>query len=225
MPYFYSPNIIYIISIIITLLSQIIVTSSYNKYKKINNSREKTGFDVAREILDKNNLKDIMILEVAGNLTDHYDPKRKVLKLSTDIYNGNSIASLAVAAHECGHAIQDKEKYMPMKIRCSLVPFVNLCTRLGYVAIFIGLIFNSRFLTIGIILLLSMLLFQLVTLPVEFNASARALKEIEKSFANKEEKKEAQKMLTAAALTYVASVLTTLLQMFRIFIISNNRRR
>lgn len=223
----YYSDIIYIISILITLIAQIIVSSSYSKYKKILNSKDYTGYDTARRILDNNGLEDIMILETKGNLTDHYDPKRKVIKLSTDIYHGSSIASVSVAAHECGHAIQDKNKYLPMRIRSAIVPFVNICTRLGYFVILISLLFNmSQLLEAGIILLLAMLLFQLITLPVEFNASKRALKELEKEkILSNDEKTNAKSMLSAAAFTYVASVLTTLLEIFRLILISNDRRR
>lgn len=214
------------LSLTITIVAQISVKSSYNKYKKQSNSKNLTGFDVARKILDKNGLKDIIILEVQGELTDHYDPSKKVIKLSSDIYNNTSIASCAVAAHECGHAIQDKIGYAPMKIRSKLVPTVNLCTKLGYLAIVIGAIFSYTLIEIGIILLLSMLVFQLVTLPVEFNASQRALIEIEKlNLIKPDEKKYAKKMLTAAAFTYVASVLTTMIQILRIALMYSNRRR
>lgn len=212
------------IALIITTISQIAVSSSYRKYKKILNNKDLTGFDVAREILNKEGLNDIMILETKGNLTDHYDPKRKVVKLSTDIYHGSSIASLAVAAHECGHAIQDKDKYTPMRIRSSLVPVVNLCTRIGYFAIAIGVFFSYTLIEVGIILLFSMLAFQLITLPVEFNASKRALKELEElKFVDKEEKKYARNMLSAAAFTYVASLLSTLLEILRYVLIFTNR--
>ena len=216
-----------IIGFIISLAAQIYVNVSYRKYKNIENSKGLTGFDVARKILDENGLKDIYVTEVRGNLTDHYDPKRKVIKLSKDIYHGSSIASAAVAAHECGHAIQDKNKYLPMRIRSAIVPFVNICTRLGYIVLIIGLIFGrAKLLEAGIILLLAMLLFQIITLPVEFNASKRALKELEKEkILNINEKNSAKNMLIAAAFTYVASVLSTLLQILRMVIISNDRRR
>lgn len=213
-------------SLLITIIAQISIKASYNKYKKQANSKNLTGFDVARQILDKNDLKDIIILEVQGELTDHYDPTKKVIKLSSDIYNNTSIASCAVAAHECGHAIQDKVGYTPMRIRSKLVPTVNLCTKLGYLAIVIGAIFSYTLIEIGIILLLSMLVFQLVTLPVEFNASKRALIEIEKlNLIKIEEKKYAKKMLTAAAFTYVASVFTTMIQILRIALMYTNKRR
>lgn len=217
-------DILIVIGLIISLIAQGIVTSSYNKYKKILNSKDLTGFDVARKILDKNGLQNIMILETQGNLSDHYDPTRKVIKLSTDIYHGSSIASAAVASHECGHAIQDKIGYTPMRIRSKLVGTVNICTKLGYIAIIIGTIFSYQLIEIGILLLASILLFQLITLPVEFNASNRALKELETlSLVDKEEKSQAKKMLTAAAFTYIASLITSFLQILRLVLMFSRR--
>lgn len=213
-----------IISILITTLAQILISITYSKYKKILNNKDLTGFDVARKILDNNGLNNIMILETKGNLTDHYDPQRKTIKLSTDIYHGSSIASAAVAAHECGHAIQDKTKYIPMIIRSHLVPFVNICTKIGYLAIMIGVIFSYLLVELGIILLLAMLLFQLITLPVEFNASKRAMKELERlHLLDKEEKNYAKNILIAAAFTYVASLLSTLLEILRYVLIFTDR--
>ena len=218
--------LIIFISILITTLSQIFISLAYSKYKKILNNKDLSGYDVARKILDSNNLDNIMILETRGNLTDHYDPQRKVIKLSTDIYHGSSIAGAAVAAHECGHAIQDKTKYTPMRIRSTLVPFVNICTRIGYLAIVIGIIFSYTLIEVGIVLLLSMLVFQLITLPVEFNASHRAIKELERlNLIDEEEKSSAKNMLIAAAFTYVASVLSTLLEILRYALIFNDRDR
>lgn len=218
--------LIIFISILITTLSQIFISLAYSKYKKILNNKDLSGYDVARKILDSNNLDNIMILETRGNLTDHYDPQRKVIKLSTDIYHGSSIAGAAVAAHECGHAIQDKTKYTPMRIRSTLVPFVNICTRIGYLAIVIGIIFSYTLIEVGIVLLLSMLVFQLITLPVEFNASHRAIKELERlNLIDEEEKRSAKNMLIAAAFTYVASVLSTLLEILRYALIFNDRDR
>ena len=218
--------LIIFISILITTLSQIFISLAYSKYKKILNNKDLSGYDVARKILDSNNLDNIMILETRGNLTDHYDPQRKVIKLSTDIYHGSSIAGAAVAAHECGHAIQDKTKYTPMRIRSALVPFVNIGTRIGYLAIVIGIIFSYTLIEVGIVLLLSMLVFQLITLPVEFNASHRAIKELERlNLIDEEEKSSAKNMLIAAAFTYVASVLSTLLEILRYALIFNDRDR
>ena len=214
------------IGLIITIISQLLIKITYSKYQKQENKKRLTGFDVARQILDKNGLKDILILETSGFLTDHYDPTKKVVKLSTDIYHGTTISSASVAAHECGHAIQDKENYTPMRIRSKIVPTVNLFTKLGYLSIIIGAIFDYRLMIIGVILLLSILLFQIITLPVEFNASIRALKQIESlNLLAESERTGAKKVLTAAAFTYVASVLTTLLQILRYVLIANSRRR
>lgn len=223
--YYINYDLLIWIGLIISLLSQILVSSSYSKYKKVLNNKDKTGYEVARKILDENNLNDIMILETKGTLNDHYDPSRKVIKLSTDIYHGSSIASAAVAAHECGHAIQDKDGYKPMRIRSKIIPTVNICTKLGYVAIAIGCIFSYQLIEIGIILLATILAFELVTLPVEFNASKRALRQLETlSLIDKEEKSKARNMLTAAAFTYVASILTSLLEILRLVLIFGNRK-
>lgn len=214
------------LGLIITFISQIIIKITYSKYQKQENTKRLTGFDVARQILDRNNLQDILILETSGYLSDHYDPTKKVIKLSTDIYNGNTISSVAVAAHECGHAIQDKDNYKPMRIRSKIVPTVNLLTKLGYLSIVIGAIFDYRLMEIGVILLLSILLFQIITLPVEFNASHRALKQIDNlNLLSSNEQKGAKKVLIAAAFTYVAAVLTTLMQILRYALITNSRRR
>ena len=215
-----------ILGFIITLMAQIYVSSSYSKYKMVKNKNRMTGFEVARKILDENGLQDIHIVEIKGNLTDHYDPSRKVVRLSSDIFNGSSIASTSVAAHECGHAIQDKEDYKFMKMRSKLVPIVNLSSKLGYFAIFIGFIFGLLDLGIfGIVLLISILLFELITLPVEFDASNKAAKQINKlKLLEGKEKSQSKTMLNAAALTYVASVITTILQILRLFLIASNRK-
>lgn len=226
MDYYILNYSLILLAIIITTIAQIGVSSSYKRFKKVKNKKEQTGYDVARKILDENNLEDIIILETKGNLTDHYDPTKKVIKLSTDIYHGTSIASASVASHECGHAIQDKDGYRPMRIRSTLVPYVNICTRIGYFAIAIGVFFSYTIVEVGIILLASMLLFQLITLPVEFNASNRALKELEKlKILEKDEKNNAKKMLKAAAFTYVASLLSTLLEILRYVLIFTDRDR
>lgn len=217
-------DILIFIGLAISLISQILVNTSYNKYKKILNNKDLSGYEVARKILDKNGLNDIMILETKGNLSDHYDPTRKVIKLSTDIYHGSSIAGAAVAAHECGHAIQDKVGYKPMRIRSKIIPTVNICTKLGYIAIAIGAIFSYQLIEIGILLLATILVFQLITLPVEFNASKRALQELEKhKLVDKEQKANAKSMLTAAAFTYVASLITSFLQILRLVLIFSGR--
>lgn len=215
------------IGFLITLVAQIYVNNSYNKYKYQSLKRKITGAEIARIILDKNGLNNIQIKEVSGNLTDHYDPTKKVVSLSSDIYNGDTIAAASVAAHECGHAIQHKVGYTFLKIRNSIIPFVNFSTKIGYVVVMIGIIFSYyKIAIIGLILLLGMLLFQLITLPVEFNASSRAKKQlIELNLIDNNELKDSNTMLNAAALTYVAAVLTTLLQILRLALIVFGNRR
>ena len=217
--------ILVIIASLITLLAQACVNSNYNKYKKVNNIGL-TGKEVARKILDANGLSDIEVLEVAGTLTDHYDPAKKCVSLSTDIYKDSSIASIAVSAHECGHAIQDKVGYPFLRIRHKLVPTVNLCSKLGYVVIFIGLLLGTYNLAMfGLILLCAILLFQLVTLPVEFNASKRAMEQIRiLNLTDEISNNGVKSMLTAAAMTYVASLASTLLQLLRMLLIISSRR-
>jgi len=219
--------ILYIVIVAIPLIAQIRITSSYNKYKKIENNKNITGFEVARKILDANGLEDIYVVETQGNLTDHYDPTRKVVRLSSDIFKGTSIAAASVAAHECGHAIQDKVGYTPMRIRSLLVPLVNLSSKLSWIVILIGL-FTEYFqlFAFGIGLISIGLLFQLVTLPVEFDASSRGKKELKKLIlVTDSESSGVASMLYAAAMTYVASVLTSALEIIRLIAIFNNDRR
>ena len=226
MMYYYITDYgILIVTVLITLIAQAFVSSSYSKYKKVKNKKGVTGAEVAREILAKNGLDNIYVVEVAGNLTDHYDPSRKTVRLSKDIYNGTSVAAIAVASHECGHAIQDKENYTFLKIRAALVPLVNFSSVAGYIAILIGILFSSlQLFWIGIVLEAVILVFQLVTLPVEFNASNRALKKIEEyDLVDLEELTGAKKMLRAAAFTYVASAATALLQILRLILIARDR--
>ena len=185
-----------------------------------------TGAEAARRVLEKNGLTNIYVVETKGNLTDHYDPTRKVVKLSSDIYNGQTIAAISVAAHECGHAIQDKVGYSFMRIRAALVPFVNLVNKLGYVVLIISVFAGvTGYLKISIFMLLASLLFQLVTLPVEFDASKRAKEELTNlQLIDREEYKGVSNMLKAAAFTYVAGVLNSLLQLLRLIIMLNDRR-
>lgn len=213
------------LGLLITAIAQIIVTSNYNKYRIEHTRKNITGASVARQILDKNGLKEVKIEKISGNLTDHYNPKNKTVSLSEDIFDGTSIASISVAAHECGHAIQHKEGYIFLKIRSFLVPFTNFSTKIGYFVVVIGLIFNllgvAKF---GIYLLLVILLFQLVTLPVEFNASSRAKKQLNKlNIVTEDEDSGVKSMLLAAAFTYVASLVSTLLQILRLALIVFSR--
>lgn len=219
--------IIVLVSLFIALGAQLIITSTYSKYKKVSANNGLTGFEVARIILDKNGLNDVHIVEIKGSLTDHYDPRHKVVRLSTDIFHGDSLASLAVAAHECGHAIQDKEEYFFLKVRSTFVPVVNIASKLSYFSIMFGLIIGlTDLIYLGIAALLIILLFELITLPVEYNASSRAKAcLLQESIVDNNEVKGAKSVLNAAALTYVASVITSVLQILRLLLIANSRSR
>ena len=205
---------LYLLALIVPLIAQIYINICHDKYRKIENKNRITGFEVARKILDANGLKDIYIVETRGNLTDHYDPRRKTVKLSSEVFHGDSIVSMAVAAHECGHAIQDKEGYLFMKIRSFIFPIVSLGTKIAYVILLIGLIADLMNLVWAGILLGGLgLVFQLVTLPVEINASKRAMIELENNVGAIEKDIDGTKtMLIAAAMTYVAGVLSSALE-------------
>ena len=213
---------IIIASLVITLGAQGYINSMYKKTKKIELSKGMTGYEVARKILDSNGLQDVKINEASGILSDHYDPRSKTINLSPEVFCKASVASCSVAAHECGHAIQDKNGYFFLRFRNSIVPFVNIASTVGYVAILIGLFMGAfGFIWLGIIMELVILFFQLITLPVEFNASNRALTNLnELHIVTDREMVYSKKMLFAAALTYVASVATAILQVLRLLLIA-----
>lgn len=217
--------ILSVVAVIIVLWAQFNINSTYKKYKRKNTSRGLSGQEVARQILDANGLSDIYVVEVKGELSDHYDPSRKVVRLSSEIFHGSTIAANSVAAHECGHAIQDKQGYVFMKIRSFLVPVVNLVSYLGYFGIIVSAFAGiTGYLKLSIMVLLATLLFQLVTLPVEFDASKRAGVELEKlGLIDSSEKNQCMKMLRAAALTYVASLASTLLNLLRLVLMLLSR--
>lgn len=214
-----------VVAFIIVIAAQVYLSSIYKKGKEKNNNCGLSGCEVARKILDSNGLSDVYVVATSGSLSDHYDPKRKVVRLSKDIFHGTTVASTAVAAHECGHAIQDKENYMFMRIRSFLVPVVNFMTYIGYFGLVVSLFAGiTGYLKISICLVVLSLLFQLVTLPVEFDASRRALKEIDKqSFLINAEKDLSKQVLKAAALTYVASLISTIIDLLRLVIMLNDR--
>ena len=220
-------TILILLIILIPLIAQVKISSSYNRYKKENNTCKLTGQEVARRILDENGLQDIHIVEIKGELTDHYDPTRKVVRLSTDIFHGDTVAAAAVAAHECGHAIQDKENYTFLRIRSAIYPVVNVATSVSYYIILIGFLFQAlKLVYLGIGLTCCGLLFQLVTLPVEFDASKRALNKLEKYHLLAEVEIEgAKNVLSAAALTYVAGVMASILQILRLLLIACSQDR
>ncbi len=228
MGFYYYDSLGYIfviIGAIIALAAEFYVNNRFSKYKNIKNKSGLTGVEVARRILDEAGLNDVYVTEVDGILSDHYDPNRKVVRLSHDIFHGNTIASSSVAAHECGHAIQDKENYFLIRLRGYIFPFVNLVSRFGYVAIFIGFIFNIIDLVWGGIgLLLVILLFQLITIPVELDASNRAKRFLQDyKLLSKNEIEGTNDMLKAAAYTYVASLVTTILEILRLIVIAGRK--
>lgn len=218
--------ILYLLVLIIPVIASININATYNKYKVKKNSKNLSGFEVARKILDENGLSNMYIVEVKGNLTDHYDPSQKVVRLSTDIFNGETIAAAAVAAHECGHAIQDKENYTFLRIRSMLCPIVNFATNMAYILFVISVFLQAvDLLMIAIVVISLSLIFQVVTLPVEFNASKRALEQLKKlEIVDEKEHMETEKVLKAAALTYVAAVLSSILNLVRLLLEANNRR-
>ena len=224
--YYMIGYLLVIVGAIIMALAQMKVSSAYNKYSRIENSRHLTGRDVAYEILNQHGLSDVQIYEVKGHLSDHYNPSNLTLNLSSEIYHGTSIASLAVAAHECGHALQHQEGYKPLTFRNMIVPVCNISQTIGWVAILLGLFIGKSSISwLGVLLMSLMMLFQIVTLPVEFDASSRALSILNDRYLTEDEYPGAKKMLTAAALTYVAAMLSTLLSLLRIVLMVMSRDR
>lgn len=213
------------LGVLISLGAQFYVTSTYKKYSKIKSIKNITGAEAARKVLDNKGLKEVEVELSEGFLSDHYDPKSKVVRLSQKVYHETSISSIAVAVHECGHAVQDKDKYSFMRFRAAMFPLVNLASYGGYIAILIGSIFSlMQLIWVGIALEFVILFFQLVTLPVELNASKRALKYIEEAeVLDKSELSGGRRVLRAAASTYVASIAVVLLEIARlIFMFGRN---
>ena len=206
------------------LLSQFYINSTYKKYSMVDIKSKYSGKDVTQKILEKNNIKNVKIKKISGALTDHFNPKTGEINLSEDIYNDSSVASVAVAAHECGHVIQHKEKYFFIILRSMLVPIVNISSKLGYIILIIGFLSSVLDLAlIGLILMCFALLFQLITLPTEFNASKRAIDELlSLNIITNQEKPMVKKMLLSAALTYVASFFANILEMLRLFLAIRN---
>ncbi|MBQ6841417.1 MAG: zinc metallopeptidase [Bacilli bacterium] len=212
------------LTIVIPLIADLNVKGTYKKYLKVKNSNKLTGQEVARQILDKHGLQNVYVVETSGYLSDHYDPKRKVVRLSKAVYEGETVASIAIAAHECGHAIQDKEGYMYMRFRSFIFPMVNIATSISYYIILIGILLQILdLLYLGIAFTMLGLIFQIVTLPVEFNASKRAKDELDSlHIVKSDEAKGVKKVLRSAALTYVAGVLASAIQILRLVLIARN---
>lgn len=220
-------NVFLLIMFILPIVAHINVTATFNKYKKVRNSRGLTADQVARQILDSNGLFYIRVEHVSGNLTDHFDPTANVVRLSDSVYGQTSVAAIGVAAHECGHACQHAEEYAPIQIRTAIVPVVNICSRFWYLAFVIGiLLFETMpsLIYVGIIMFAAVVLFQLVTLPVEFDASGRALKTLDDyGILESNEIPKARKVLTAAALTYVTALVVSLMHLLRLLSAAKRR--
>ena len=227
--YYFDPTyILIIIAAIISLIAQWRVNSAFSKYSRVASMSGMTGAQAARMILQSNGINDVSVQRISGKLTDHYNPSTKVLNLSESVYGSTSVAAIGVAAHECGHAIQHARGYFPLSLRTALVPVANIGSQLSWVFIIVGAIlsFNQTLITIGIIMFSAAVLFQLVTLPVEFNASARALEQLESNgILYRDEVSQTRKVLSAAALTYVAAAATAILQLLRLIILFRGRGR
>ena len=219
-------DLLYFLAIIIPIAAQIYVSYTYNRFKKVRNDFGLTGFDVAKKILEVNGLEKLYVVETQGKLTDHYDSSRKTIRLSSEVYHEESIAALALAAHECGHALQDKEGYFFLRLRAMIYPVVSVGTKLAYILLVIGFLFEHANMIFAAILLYGLgLVFQLITLPVEFDASKRALNMLRSlHICNQVGDDGTGKMLRAAALTYVAGVLSSALEIIRLIAIFNKNR-
>ena len=228
--YYYDPTyILVLIGAVLSLWASATVKSTYNKYSRVYSYSGLTGAQAAAQILRQAGIYDVRIEHVSGNLTDHYDPRGKVLRLSDATYGQTSVAAVGVAAHECGHAIQHQVGYAPLQIRGALVPVANFGSTIAWPLILLGLFFNSQMsqalLNLGILAFSLAVLFQIVTLPVEFNASRRAIKILgESNLLYPDELSGTKKVLTAAALTYVAGAASAILQLLRILILTGGRR-
>ena len=225
--YFDWTYLLIIAGLLISMIASANVKGTFNRYSKVRSMSGLTGAMAAQKVLQLSGIQDVRIEHISGNLTDHYDPRTKVLRLSDSTYSSNSVAAVCVAAHECGHAIQHQKSYGPLVLRSTLVPAANLGSTLAWPVFLMGLIFSMRpLLTVGIVLFSVAVIFQLVTLPVEFNASSRALKVLEQGgILGDTELAGGKKVLGAAALTYVASLAASILQLLRLIILAGGRNR
>lgn len=229
--FYYDPTyVMVLIGVVICMLASANVNRTFQKYSRIRSHSGMTGREAAERLLHANGIYDVTVQRIAGNLTDHYDPRNKTLNLSDSTYASTSVAAIGVAAHECGHAVQHANGYAPLKIRGSLVPVANFGSTLAWPLILIGFLIQGNasvlLVNLGILLFSAAVLFQIVTLPVEFNASSRALKSLETNgILYTEEVADTRKVLRAAALTYVASAASAILQLLRLILISGGRRR
>lgn len=228
--FYYWPDYYYIIlvipALILSMIAQIGVKSTYKRYSNMMNNRGLTGAIAAQKVLAYYGIYNVRIEQVSGSLTDHYDPRANVIRLSSGVYSGSSIAAVGVACHEAGHAAQHAQNYAPIKIRNSILPIANIGSSMGMILAVVGYFLSFSFLVnLGILLFAFVVLFQLVTLPIEFNASSRAIKVIDETgLLDSDEQRGAKKMLAAAAMTYVASLLVSLMSLIRLILRFNSRR-
>ncbi len=227
---FYDPTyILIILGIVITLFAQVRLKSTFSKYSNVKNIKGITGYQAAEQILRENGLTDVSVRHVSGNLSDHYDPRNKTVNLSDTTYNQTSVAAIGVAAHECGHALQHSSNYAPLKLRTAILPIANFGSMAAVPLIILGLFFtgttSALIIQIGIIAFLASVIFQIITLPVEFNASKRAINILgDTGILAESELAPTKSVLNAAALTYVAAVAASLLQLLRLLLLTRNRR-
>lgn len=228
--YGFDPTMILVlIGVVLSLWAQGRVTSTFNKYSRVRSRTGMTGAEAAKRLLSAQGIYDVTVRQVSGSLTDHYDPRTKTVNLSESVYHATSVAAIGVAAHECGHAMQHNEGYAPLRFRSALVPAANFGSRLSWPLILLGLVLGglgSPLVQIGILMFTLAVLFQLVTLPVEFNASGRAVRLLDsQGILSGDEVSGTRKVLSAAALTYVAAAATSMLQLLRLVILFGGRRR
>jgi len=228
MPFFFDPTMLILLpAVAIAIYAQYKVKSAYNKYSDIKSKSGFTGADIAQKLLKNNNINDVQVKRIEGDLNDHYDPKEKVLNLSDGVYGSNSLAAIGIAAHEAGHAIQDYDNYKPLSIRAKLVPAANIGSQAGLPLAIFGFFLQSQIMIgIGFVVFLAAVFFQIVTLPVEFNASNRAIQQLnQNSYLDSNELQGAKKVLRAAAFTYVAATLVAFANLLRIAMLFGMGRR
>ncbi|MDT3843451.1 MAG: zinc metallopeptidase [Bacillota bacterium] len=226
--YYFDPTyFLILIAIAISGIASMRMKSTFLKYTRVSSRLGLTGAETAKRILESQGIYDVQVVHVAGELTDHYDPRTRTVNLSDPVYASTSIAAVGVAAHECGHAVQDAVGYVPLQVRGAIVPVVNIGSSLSWPMILIGVFLSQgRLISLGIVLFSFSVIFQLVTLPVEFNASHRALRLLESTgILIRDEVNDTRKVLTAAALTYVAATIGSLLQLLRLLILFGGKRR
>ncbi len=225
--FYYDPYyFLLLIGMVISLIASGKVKSTFAKYDKVSSRTGMTGAEAARRLLQAQGIYDVSIQRVSGSLSDHFDPRTKVVRLSDSTYSSRSVAAIGVAAHECGHAMQHEENYIPLRVRAALVPVANFGSRFSMLLIVAGFLFGQVLTEIGILMFCAVVLFQVVTLPVEFNASRRALRLLEENgILYREEVGMTRKVLSAAAFTYVASALVAALQLVRLILLYGGRRR